>query len=116
MIKVTLQPYGSVVYFFNNEPEMRRVLKRRGEELAESLRGITYQFQAGPGPKDKRHYMIGVFDGNAATLVHECGHLTLDECVYRGFSPETAQGEPFCYLIDYLFGQLLPHIKGKKNR
>lgn len=115
MKQVTLQPYGSVVHFFNNEAQMKRALKRHDEDLVSGCRGITYTIDLDVRPpKQRRLYIIGVFDGSITTLVHETGHATLDEAQYRGFDPCSGNGEAFCYLQGYLFVKLLPHLKKKR--
>lgn len=57
-------------------------------------------------------YLIGVFNGEAATLVHECAHATFYCCRDVGVAIDTsAANETFCYLLDRMFSAFLPHIK-----
>lgn len=57
-------------------------------------------------------YLIGVFDKNLATLVHECAHATFYCCDDVGVTIETDKAnETYCYLLDRMFSHFLPHIK-----
>lgn len=57
-------------------------------------------------------YLIGVFDGSPATLVHECAHATFYCCHDVGVTVETDKAnETFCYMLDRMFSHFLPHIK-----
>jgi hypothetical protein len=51
-------------------------------------------------------YYVGVFDNTLITLVHELGHACLMIVANAGFNAHDANGEPFCYLLDYLVSQL----------
>lgn len=52
-----------------------------------------------------RIYIIGVFDGQLQTLVHECSHVMFFILDYVGVEIERgAANETFCYGIDKLFG------------
>ncbi|EPK9723503.1 hypothetical protein MMI32_004213 [Klebsiella pneumoniae] len=57
-------------------------------------------------------YLIGVFDNELATLVHECAHATFYCCSDVGVTVKTDQpNETYCYLLDRMFSAFLPHIK-----
>lgn len=61
-------------------------------------------------------YLIGVFNGEAATLVHECAHATFYCCRDVGVVVDTgAANETYCYLLDRMFSHFLPFIKGVKD-
>lgn len=52
-----------------------------------------------------RIYLVGVFDGSLAALVHECSHVMFYILDYVGVEIERgAANETFCYGIDKLFG------------
>lgn len=62
---------------------------------------------------DENHsptYFVGVFDGKLNTLVHEVSHAALMIVERSGFSPLDGNGEPYCYLVDYLFNILAEEI------
>ncbi|EGT4373193.1 hypothetical protein AUM47_17145 [Cronobacter malonaticus] len=57
-------------------------------------------------------YLIGVFNGDIATLVHECAHATFYCCHDVGVVIETHKAnETYCYLLDRMFSHFLPHVK-----
>lgn len=60
----------------------------------------------------ENHYLIGVFDNDAATLVHECAHASFYCCHDVGVTIDTgAANETYCYLLDRMFTAFLPHLK-----
>jgi hypothetical protein len=60
-------------------------------------------------------YLIGIFNGDIATLVHECAHVTFYTCRDVGVSidPDEAN-ETYCYLLDRMFSHFLPYINADK--
>ncbi|MGV3876931.1 hypothetical protein ACV8SQ_04045 [Citrobacter freundii] len=57
-------------------------------------------------------YLVGVFDNNVATLVHECAHATFYCCNDVGVTVDTGSAnETYCYLLDRMVTAFLPHIK-----
>jgi hypothetical protein len=50
-------------------------------------------------------YYVGVFDNELSTLVHELSHTCLMIVARSQFSAHDGNGEPFSYLLDYLFSQ-----------
>ncbi|PNK64550.1 hypothetical protein A6J33_018060 [Pantoea sp. FDAARGOS_194] len=57
-------------------------------------------------------YLIGVFDNNLSTLVHECAHATFYCCSDVGVTVKTDEpNETYCYLLDRMFSHFLPYIK-----
>lgn len=59
----------------------------------------------------ERCYLIGVFDKQIATLVHECAHVCFYVCSDVGVTtkPEDAN-ETYCYMLDRMFSHFLPFI------
>lgn len=57
-------------------------------------------------------YLLGVFDGNVATLVHECSHVAFYVCRDTGVPTEASlSSETYCYLQERIFSAFLPHLK-----
>lgn len=56
-------------------------------------------------------YLMGVFNSDLATLVHECAHVAFYCCRDVGVatSPNDAN-ETYCYLLDRMFSHFLPFI------
>lgn len=56
-------------------------------------------------------YIVGVFDNDMATFIHELGHLVIE--IFSGIgmrvSPETSEG--FCYLLDTLYTAFVGQMK-----
>jgi hypothetical protein len=47
-------------------------------------------------------FLVGWFDGDPMTLIHETGHLTLNILTWVGIGPASNNGEAFCYLQEEL--------------
>lgn len=57
-------------------------------------------------------YLIGVFNCDPATLVHECAHVSFYCCRDVGVPVDVySANETYCYLLDRMFTAFLPHIK-----
>lgn len=61
-------------------------------------------------------YLIGVFDQQIATLVHECAHVCFYVCSDVGVTtrPEDAN-ETYCYMLDRMVNHFLPFIQEKQD-
>ena len=59
----------------------------------------------------ERIYLIGVFDKQLSTLVHECAHVRFYVCSDVGVTtkPEDAN-ETYCYMPDRMFSHFAPVI------
>ncbi|KZR10481.1 hypothetical protein [Klebsiella aerogenes] len=64
----------------------------------------------------ERIYLIGVFDKQISTLVHECAHVCFYVCSDVGVTtnPEDAN-ETYCYMLDRMFSHFLPSIQEQQN-
>lgn len=63
----------------------------------------------------KRMYLMGVFDGSAATLAHELAHACFFICRDVGIPTHAGDAnEAFCYLLGYLMTEQMPHLRRKK--
>lgn len=60
-------------------------------------------------------FLVGVFDGDHGTLVHELAHTTLDMCTMLSFDPQAGNGEPFAYMQGYMFDKFHQFIKHKSR-
>ena len=72
--------------------------------------GLTSNYEnTGTG---ERVYLIGVFDNQLSTLVHECAHACFYACDDVGVTtkPDEAN-ETYCYLLDRMFSHFLPYLK-----
>ncbi|EBH2457165.1 hypothetical protein D6P45_10345 [Salmonella enterica subsp. enterica serovar Manhattan] len=52
---------------------------------------------------------LGVFNGDAATLVHECAHVAFYVCRDVGVTTYPGDAnETYCYMLDRMFSHFLP--------
>lgn len=72
------------------------------EDMA-TCRGMCFPAQNEAGA---RLYVVGWFDGELPTLVHECGHLAVFVLGHAGIDPKDSAGEPLCYVLDYVFAAI----------
>ena len=50
-------------------------------------------------------HLLGWFDGNLSTLVHEAAHLVFDICADVGIDIQVGKAnETYCYLLDWMIG------------
>lgn len=104
MKKIRLNPYDIDLWVAKNAEEARRLWKREtGEELRTAgNQGMTMVM----GARGTRERTYLIFANNKVTLVHELGHVILDVFDHIGADPRSGNGEAFCYLLDYAFGQV----------
>jgi hypothetical protein len=96
--------YGGHVYFYD-DPILFGEACRQYDLDEEVEEGTLGQFVVGHLEDTTPVYLLGVFDHSSVTLVHELGHMCLNIIEHRGFSAHDGNGEPFCYLMDWLFTQ-----------
>ena len=100
------------VYLCRSKEEWQQAEKALGVSLADvsTFNGMCRQFVN--DETGENLYLVGVFDNNAATLVHECAHATFYCCNDVGVTVDTGSAnETYCYLLDRMFTAFLPHIK-----
>lgn len=100
------------VYLCRSREEWNQAARCLGFEEGgvDMLSGATQTYQNADSQENL--YLLGVFNGDVATLVHECGHLAFYVCRDTGVTVNTnAANETYCYLLDKLFSAFIPHIK-----
>ncbi|MGX5067646.1 hypothetical protein ACWKYH_06620 [Enterobacter sp. UPMP2076] len=72
--------------------------------------GLTSNYEnTGTG---ERVYLVGVFDNQLSTLVHEVAHACFYACDDVGVTTKTDEAnETYCYLLDRMFSHFLPYLK-----
>ena len=61
-------------------------------------------------------YLIGVFNNDMATLVHECAHVAFYICRDVGVTTRPGDAnETYCYMLDRMFTHFRPHIQEKQH-
>lgn len=62
-------------------------------------------------------YLLGVFNGDIATLAHESAHIAFYVCGDAGVpTPAGEANESYCYLLDKIFSHFLPHFSEGENK
>lgn len=92
--------YGGEVTFLYSPAEWRRaegkLLEPPGTDVGCAV-GLTRHSD------DGMTILVGVFNQDLSTLVHECGHAALFICDRAGIETPAHNAEAFCYLLDNLF-------------
>lgn len=83
-----LTPYPVVLTLTDS----RETFQRRSGVSGEGKAGMVY---AGP-----RGWVLGWFDGDAYTLIHEATHVALFLAEHVGIEPFSSSGEPLAYLVE----------------
>lgn len=80
----------------------------------EMLGGVCQQYSN--AETNENLYLIGVFNNDIGTLVHECAHATFYCCSDVGVTVKTDQAnETYCYLLDRMVSHFLPHIQNQQK-
>lgn len=101
MIKLNTHPYPAKVWFTTDKTKFskkRKELTGRTDDVTDS-RGVC--------SSDDNHgnMVIGLFDVNSSTLVHELSHATINILEYVGIPITHQTSEAFCYLLGSLHEQ-----------
>lgn len=89
----TVQPYGMQVTYTNTVKEFHALRHSKVD-----FRGTHGGFDAGK----KVDCVVGVFDGDTLSLVHEAVHAASYILQACGIDPQSNQAEPLAYLVDHL--------------
>lgn len=92
---VTANPYGIRVVFTDSRKEYDR--------LTDNATGSTEGSSGSCGTSKITGYVIGVFDKELSTLVHECTHCSMWMLMNAGINVTDSDGEVMAYLNDWLF-------------
>lgn len=100
MVEFDIPIYGGTVSLFTNREEFNKEYEKIPEDdrlqVAECM-GVVHPINDGG-----LRFLMGVFDKDHLTLVHECTHLAIFICENTGWSINTITAEPFCYLLEEL--------------
>lgn len=102
--------YGGMVYFCGTREEFAQVYdymttSSQGEDMAWDCLGCVAPLV---NPDNAAAYIVGVFDGEMNTFVHELGHLAIEVLDRAGCPIDNHTSEAFCYLIGALAEQFTP--------
>lgn len=99
------------VYLCRSQDEWERACNHMGLDGGgnEMLAGATQSYcntETG-----EVFYLIGVFNAEVKTLVHECAHVAFYICRDVGVTTNPGDAnETYCYMLDRMFGYFLPYI------
>lgn len=105
-MKLPIPIYGGEVWVFKTKAGLLRAQLELGdeEEIQEDTLGDSWVV---PSPyKNESIYLVGVYDNDLGTLVHELAHTTLSIIETANFNAHDGNGEPFAYLMNYLFDKV----------
>lgn len=100
------------IYLARSQEEWCQACQHLGVDSGgiEMLAGACTQYQS--NLTGENLYLIGVFNNDISTLIHECAHATFYCCRDVGVTIDTgAANETYCYLLDRMCSAFLPHIK-----
>lgn len=105
MVKLDNSPYPNSIWFTNSEI----LFNRKRTELT----GSEPLLYPGPAMCSRTHdcgsMVIGVFDGQAITTVHEISHAVINVFEYVGMEVNNWTTEAFAYLHESLCNQAIRH-------
>lgn len=102
MVKFVVPLYGETVKLFSDRKEFTKACEKVPEAertAVEECRGMVQPITASDG---SIIYLVGVFDKDPITLVHECAHVAIFIAEHIGWDINVDTSEPFCYLLEEL--------------
>lgn len=105
MKKITAHPYGAKIRFYTDHAAYRAAYRREtGSDPDGEPAGETFRI-------DTCDYLVGVFDGNLATAVHEASHTAHSICRDANIDPREASGEEaYAYLVEHIWAAMHKHM------
>lgn len=101
--------YGGTLKVVTEREEFIEAVDDEDEDLELSVAdcaGMTKVTHGEKGPV----YLVGIFDHDLSTVVHEMGHVTIFIADHCGFRINEETSECFCYLIEELVRMCLPLV------
>lgn len=98
-IKITIPIYGNELFITSEEEECTRLAKKHcGVEVRRD-----YYCANGMVVHSNDTQIIWLpAQAGLSTIVHECTHVAMNMCHYKGLLIDTSNQEPFTYLMGYL--------------
>lgn len=101
--------YGGSLHLFKTRKKFEAAYEFLGKEHdASGCCGCTAYLV---NEKGRALYLIGVFDNDLGTLVHEVGHATMMIMERAGINAYDSVGEPVCYLLGDMYEKLAKGFK-----
>lgn len=111
--KIEVEPFGATVYFYSDEDNLKRAVKKAAPhfEEAESFDGYggcTYQLT-------NLTFHVGVFEQTLNVITHECLHVVMSLMDDVGVDPKCQ--ETYCYTLGTLVDKAFAgYVKLAKKR
>lgn len=107
-----MSPWPGTLVFTTDRAEWMELYAKR-----DGVDADRYQNSAGLTWDDSGYHLMGVFDGELKTLVHEAGHAAMDILNHArtGNYTEGHNQEQLCYLLGHLVELTYPILKGKES-
>lgn len=119
MVKFEVPIYGGIVKVYDLREEFVKDYKVYVKEKDEPDDDFTNADGATAisetDPDGYPVYLVGIFEDDVDTLVHECAHLTIHIVERAGFEITNDTSEPFCYLLGDLFLKIQSALETLKN-
>lgn len=101
-MKLITSPYPvSLDVVFDWDSFRKKYKKAKGFEPEKCSLGTTAYYG-----EHGNKVLIGVFDGNPITLIHELNHFCIFTMEYIGLDITTHSSEAYCYYMDSLLTQI----------
>lgn len=98
-IKITVPIYGNEIFITSEEEECSRLAKKHcGVDIG---RDDYYANGMVVHSNDTQIIWLPA-QASLRTVAHECTHIAMNMCYYKGLLIDTSNQEPFTYLMGYL--------------
>lgn len=97
----TVPLYTGKVFIYRNRTKFKKAIDAHNNKIDED--DLCYGRCVELYKTGVKHYVIGWFDGNRSTLVHELGHLAIFALLNAGMAIADSNGEAYCYLLQHLY-------------
>lgn len=112
MIKLKVSNYPCEVWLTDDPKAFERKYFKMTDKVC-----VVGQARGMAGYSEGRqNTLVGVFDGDTSTLVHELAHAVFNVMHYIGQPVNAEHSEVFCYLQDSLFSQANAWLNKKARR
>ena len=102
--KIDVSIYGMVVYLTNSKKQFLECAKWVNVEKKRLYCGCSMHLE---NERGQSFILLGVFDNELPTLVHECSHASFQILEWAGVDTKEGSNEAFCYLNGYIFSQAM---------
>jgi hypothetical protein len=102
--KIDVSIYGMVIYLTSSKKQFSECVKWVNVEKKRLYCGCSMHIE---NQKGHSFILIGVFNNELSTLVHECSHASFQILKWAEVDANEGSNEAFCYLNGYIFDQAM---------